>query len=321
MVDSRDPRDIHVPVLLERCIELLAPALDGDAPVLVDATLGLGGHAEAFLTRFPRLTIVALDRDTEAIELATQRLARFADRLRVVHTVYDGITDAVTSLGYDTVDAVLFDLGVSSLQLDRVERGFSYSKDAPLDMRMDPTSQLTAETVIAEYSEDELRRIFLDYGEEKLAARYARAIVRARANEPITRSGQLVAVIQGATPAALSRAGHPAKRVFQALRIEVNHELDVLERAIPRAVDLVRVGGRIAVMSFQSLEDRIVKRALQAKAVSSAPAGLPVELPEHRPELRLLTRGAELADDEERARNPRAIPVRLRAAERIRGIR
>jgi 16S rRNA (cytosine1402-N4)-methyltransferase len=201
-----------------------------------------------------------------------------------------------------------------------VERGFSYSKDAPLDMRMDPTTELTAGTVIAEYGEDELKRIFLDYGEEKLAARYARAIARARQKEPITRSAQLVAVIQDATPAALQRAGHPAKRVFQALRIEVNHELDVLERAIPRAVDLLRVGGRIAVMSFQSLEDRIVKRALALRATSSAPAGLPVELPEHRPELKLLTRGAELADDAERARNPRAIPVRLRAAERIRGI-
>jgi 16S rRNA (cytosine1402-N4)-methyltransferase len=319
MVDSTDPRDIHTPVMLERCIELLSPALQGDAPVMVDATLGLGGHTEAFLQRFPRLTVVALDRDDEAIELATRRLAPFGDRLRVVHTVYDGIADAADSLGYRTVDAVLFDLGVSSLQLDRVERGFSYSKDAPLDMRMDATSELTAEAVIAGYDEDELRRIFLDYGEEKLAARYARAIVRARAQSPITRSGQLVSVLQDATPAALQRAGHPAKRVFQALRIEVNHELDVLERAIPLAVDLLRVGGRIAVMSFQSLEDRIVKRALQARATSTAPRGLPVELPEHRPELKLLTRGAELADDEERARNPRSIPVRLRAAERIRG--
>lgn len=320
MVDAIDPRDIHTPVMLERCVELLAPALASDRPVLVDATLGLGGHAEAFLRRFPQLTLVALDRDADAIALARQRLAGFTDRLTIVHTVYDGITDAVTSLGYRTVDAVLFDLGVSSLQLDRVERGFSYSKDAPLDMRMDASAELTAGAVIAEYDEGELRRIFLDYGEEKLAARYARAIVRARQAGPITRSAQLVAIIQDATPAALQRAGHPAKRVFQALRVEVNHELDVLESAIPRAVDLLRVGGRIAVMSFQSLEDRIVKRALAARSTSTAPAGLPVELPEHKPELKLLTRGAELADDEERARNARAIPVRLRAAERIRGI-
>jgi 16S rRNA (cytosine1402-N4)-methyltransferase len=319
MDDSIDPRDIHLSVMLERCVELLTPAIDHDGAVMVDATLGRGGHTEAFLQRFPALTVVGLDRDLEAIDLASQRLAAFGDRFRAVHTVYDGITDAAASLGYREVDAVLFDLGVSSLQLDRVERGFSYSKDAPLDMRMDATSELTARTVIAEYSENELRRIFLDYGEERLAARYARAIVRARAAKPITRSGELVAIIQEATPAAVQRAGHPAKRVFQALRIEVNHELEVLETAIPRAVDLLRVGGRIAVMSFQSLEDRIVKRALAARATSTAPAGLPVELPEHRPQLKLLTRGAELADEEERARNPRSIPVRLRAAERIRG--
>ncbi len=320
MVDDAEPSQIHIPVMLERCIELLAPALQTNAPVLVDATLGLGGHTEALLRRFGHLRVIGLDRDTDAIALASQRLDAFGDRFTAVHTVYDGITDAVTGLGISAVDAVLFDLGVSSLQLDRVERGFSYSKDAPLDMRMDASDPLTAQTVIAEYDEADLRRIFLDYGEEKLAARYARAIVRARALTPITRSAQLVAIIQEATPAAVQRAGHPAKRVFQALRIEVNHELDVLERAVPRAVDLLRVGGRIAVMSFQSLEDRIVKRALAAKAKSTAPVGLPVELPEHRPELKLLTRGAELADDEERARNPRAIPVRLRAAERIRGI-
>jgi len=319
MDDSIDPRDIHLSVMLERCVELLTPAIEHDGAVMVDATLGLGGHTEAFLQRFPALTVMGLDRDLEAIDLASQRLRAFGDRFRAVHTVYDGIADAAASLGYREVDAVLFDLGVSSLQLDRVERGFSYSKDAPLDMRMDATSELTARTVIAEYSENELRRIFLDYGEEKLAARYARAIVRARAARPITRSGELVAIIQEATPAAVQRAGHPAKRVFQALRIEVNHELEVLETAIPRAVDLLRVGGRIAVMSFQSLEDRIVKRALAARATSTAPAGLPVELPEHRPQLKLLTRGAELADEEERARNPRSIPVRLRAAERIRG--
>ncbi len=319
MTAPTDPSAIHAPVLLERCIELLAPALQTDAPVLVDATLGLGGHTEAFLRRFPRLRVVALDRDTEAIALATRRLSPFGDRLTIIHAVYDAITDAVSSLGHDSVDAVLFDLGVSSLQLDRVERGFSYSKDAPLDMRMDAASELTAAQVIAEYGEDDLRRIFLDYGEERLAARYARAIVRARSVRPITRSGQLVAVIQEATPAGLQRTGHPAKRVFQALRIEVNHELEVLERAVPRAIDLLRVGGRIAVMSFQSLEDRIVKRAFRAMATSSAPAGLPVELPEHRPELKLLTRGAELAADEELARNPRSAPVRLRAAERIRG--
>jgi 16S rRNA (cytosine1402-N4)-methyltransferase len=235
-----------------------------------------------------------------------------------VHTVYDGIREALDGLGIAEADGVLFDLGVSSLQLDRVERGFSDSKDAPLDMRMDGTSDLTAEVVLAEYSEADLRRIFRDYGEEKLAARYARRIVEARQTGPLTRSGQLVDLITKATPAAQQRQGHPAKRVFQALRIEVNQELSVLERAIPAAIDALSVGGRIVVEAYQSLEDRIVKRELQTRSRSSAPAGLPVELPEHRPELKLLIRGAELADDDEKARNPRATPVRLRAAERVR---
>ncbi len=235
-----------------------------------------------------------------------------------MHTVYDGIARAVRSEGFDEVQGVLFDLGVSSLQLDRAERGFAYSKDAPLDMRMDFTRGRTAADVIAESSEDELRRIFQDFGEEKLAARYARAIVRARAEAPITRSAELVAIITAATPVAVQRQGHPAKRVFQALRIEVNEELSVLQRAMPAALDTIAVGGRIVVLAYQSLEDRIVKRVLQAAASSTAPAGLPMELPEHRPQFRLLVRGAELASESEQAENPRAKPVRLRAAERVR---
>ncbi|QNE33919.1 16S rRNA (cytosine(1402)-N(4))-methyltransferase RsmH [Leifsonia shinshuensis] len=310
--------DIHTPVLLERCIELLGPALQEPGAVFVDATLGMGGHSAGVLERFPDAVLVGLDRDPEALAIAGARLARFGDRVHLVHTVYDGIREALDGLGIDRIDGVLFDLGVSSLQLDRVERGFSYSKDAPLDMRMDGTSDLTAEVVLNTYSEADLRRIFRDYGEEKLAARYARRIVDERQTAPIVRSGQLVDILQKATPAAISRQGHPAKRVFQALRIEVNQELAVLERAIPAAIDALAVGGRIVVESYQSLEDRIVKRELQTRSRSSAPAGLPVELPEHRPELKLLIRGAELADDEEKAANPRATPVRLRAAERVR---
>jgi 16S rRNA (cytosine1402-N4)-methyltransferase len=310
--------DIHTPVLLERAIELLAPALDKPGAVLVDATLGMAGHAEAFLARFPGLTLVGLDRDLEALAIAQERLAPFSDRIHLVHTVYDGIGDALDRLGIPEVAGVLFDLGVSSLQLDRVERGFSYSKDAPLDMRMDNTSDLTAEQILAEYSEHELKRIFQEYGEEKLAARYAQAIVAARQTTPFVRSAQLVDVITAVTPVVVQRAGHPAKRVFQALRIEVNQELAVLERAVPAALDAVAVGGRIVVMAYQSLEDRIVKRLLAAASSSSAPAGLPVELPEHKPLFKLLIRGAELASDEEKARNPRATPVRLRAAERLR---
>lgn len=309
---------LHTPVFLERSIELLGPALTGPSAVLVDATLGMGGHSEAFLTRFPELTLVGLDRDPQALSIAGERLAPFGSRVRLVHTVYGGIDGALAQLGIGEVHGVLFDLGVSSLQLDRVDRGFSYSKDAPLDMRMDSTSELTAERILAEYSEGELRRIFKDYGEERLAPMYARRIVEARQTHPLTRSAQLVEIITAATPVAVQRQGHPAKRVFQALRIEVNQELADLERAVPRAIDALAVGGRIAVMAYQSLEDRIVKRILAAGSSSSAPQGLPVELPEHRPELKLLIRGAEQASDEEKALNPRATPVRLRAAERVR---
>ena len=310
--------DIHTPVLLERCLELLAPALQGKGAVLVDATLGMAGHSEAFLDALPGLRLVGLDRDPDALAIAGERLARFGDRVHLVHTVYDGIGRALDGLGIGEVQGVFFDLGVSSLQLDRVERGFSYSQDAPLDMRMDGTAGLTAAQVVAEYDELELRRIFYDYGEEKLAPRYASRIVQARELEPITTSARLVEIIQQATPAAVQRAGHPAKRVFQALRIEVNQELSVLARAMPAAVDRLAVGGRVVVESYQSLEDRIVKRELRARSTSTAPVGLPVELPEHRPELKLLVRGAELADQHEIAQNPRAASVRLRAAERAR---
>ncbi|MGI0520613.1 16S rRNA (cytosine(1402)-N(4))-methyltransferase RsmH [Microbacterium maritypicum] len=306
-------RDIHTPVLLDRCVELLAPALQADGAVLVDATLGMGGHSEALLERFQNIRLVGLDRDTDALRIAGERLARFRDRVTLVHTVYDEI-----GLHAQGASGILFDLGVSSLQLDEAERGFAYSKDAPLDMRMDQTKGVTAADVIATYSEGNLRRIFERYGEEKLAGRYARFIIDARQKQPITRSGELVEILIAATPAAAQRAGHPAKRVFQALRIEVNAELNVLADAIPSAMDALGVGGRIVVMSYQSLEDRLVKQAFAAASSSTAPAGLPVELPEHAPRFRILTKGAELADDDERARNPRAIPVRLRAAEKLR---
>lgn len=309
---------IHTPVMLDRTLELLAPALEREGAVFVDATLGMGGHSRAVLERFPGVTVIGLDRDTEAIAIARERLAPFADRVRLVHTVYDGIADAVRGEGFGEVHGILFDLGVSSMQLDRAERGFAYAKDAPLDMRMDSTRGRTAADILAEYDEADLRRIFHEYGEEKLAARYARAIVRAREVEPITRSGRLVEILHDATPAAVQRAGHPAKRVFQALRIEVNEELVALEQAIPAALDLVAVGGRIVVLSYQSLEDRLVKRALAAASSSTAPAGLPMELPEHRPQFTLLVRGAEQASETEQAENPRAKPVRLRAAERVR---
>jgi 16S rRNA (cytosine1402-N4)-methyltransferase len=312
--------DIHTPVLLDRCIELLAPALQGDDAVVVDATEGMGGHSEALLERFPHVRLIGLDRDTDALRIAGQRLARFGDRVTLVHTVYDDIATAVRGAGARRVHGILFDLGVSSLQLDEAERGFAYSKDAPLDMRMDQSAPTTAADIVATYGEGDLRRIFERYGEEKLSGRYARAIIAARQQAPIERSAQLVEILIGATPVAVQRerSGHPAKRVFQALRIEVNGELAVLERALPAALGILPVGGRIVVMSYQSLEDRLVKRVFAEATSSTAPAGLPIEPPEHAPRFRLLTKGAELASDEEKTRNPRATPVRLRAAERVR---
>ncbi|QKJ19672.1 16S rRNA (cytosine(1402)-N(4))-methyltransferase RsmH [Microbacterium hominis] len=314
-------RDIHTPVMLDRCVELLAPALERPGAVLVDATLGMGGHSEAFLDRFPGIHLIGLDRDTDALRIAGERLAPFGDRVTLVHTVYDGIAEAVRGAGVSAVDGILFDLGVSSLQLDVADRGFAYAQDAPLDMRMDQTAGTTAADIVATYGEGDLRRIFERYGEEKLAARYARAIIAARAEAPIERSGRLVEILVAATPHAVQRSGHPAKRVFQALRIEVNRELSVLERAVPAALDTLAVGGRIVVLSYQSLEDRLVKREFAAASASTAPRGLPVELPEHAPRFRLLVKGAELATEEERAVNPRATPVRLRAAERLREAR
>jgi len=313
-----DDAAIHTPVMLERTLELLAPALEREGAVAVDATLGMGGHAEAMLRAFPGLRVIGIDRDEDAIAIARRRLAFAADRLTIVHAVYDEIERAMNEGAVTRVTAVLFDLGVSSLQLDRAERGFAYAQDAPLDMRMDRSTGPTAATILAEYPEGRLRRIFEEYGEEKLSARYARRIVEARAAEPIATSAQLVRIIGDATPAAARRPGNPAKRVFQALRIEVNGELDALQRALPAALDALEVGGRIVVLAYQSLEDRIVKRELAARSASTAPRGLPMELPQHRPELKLLVRGAELASPAEQTRNPRSIPVRLRAAERLR---
>lgn len=314
---NRNAAELHVPVLLDRCIDLLAPAIGEPGAIVVDATLGMGGHSVALLQRFPQLRVIGLDRDTEALALAGNRLEPFADRVHLVHTVYDELPAALDELGVQLVQGILFDLGVSSLQLDERERGFAYARDTALDMRMDQTAGRTAADIIAEYPEGALRAIFERYGEEKLAARYARHIVTAREQAPIERSGQLVEILTAATPAALQHSGHPAKRVFQALRIEVNEELAVLERSIPAALDRLAERGRAVVMSYHSLEDRTVKRIFAAGSASTAPAGLPVELPEHRARFRLLTRGAEQADALEREQNPRAASVRLRAIERL----
>jgi len=311
--------ELHAPVTLERCIELLAPALQGENAILVDGTLGLGGHSEAFLERFPKLTLVGIDRDTNALALAGERLARFKDRIHLVHAVYEEIEDVIDELGFAAVDGILLDLGVSSMQLDEAERGFAYSYEAPLDMRMDATTGQTAADVVNTYAEADLARIFKEYGEERYAKAVAKAIVEARKASPFTSSTELAGLIAKVIPFIPGKSsGHPAKRVFQALRIEVNGELEVLERTMPASIRSLAVGGRIVVLSYHSLEDRIVKQALVAAANSSAPLELPFELPEHAPVLRLLVKGAESATPEEIAINPRAASVRLRAAEKIR---
>ncbi|MGH3763243.1 16S rRNA (cytosine(1402)-N(4))-methyltransferase RsmH [Actinophytocola sp.] len=311
----------HVPVLLDRVLALFEPALSGGSAVLVDATVGLGGHADALLSAHPSLTLVGLDRDPDALARSGERLARHGDRVHLVHARYDEMPSVLTRLGHratGSVDGVLMDLGVSSMQLDVAERGFSYSRDAPLDMRMDSTAELTAAEVLNTYPAEELARVLRDYGEERFARRIAAAVVTARAREPFTYSGRLVELLYETVPAASRRTGgHPAKRTFQALRIEVNGELEALRRALPAALSVLRVGGRIVVESYHSLEDRLVKRALVELAKSRTPPGVPVELPGHGPQLRLLTRGAELADEQEKEHNPRAASVRLRAAERI----
>ncbi|MCV2393427.1 16S rRNA (cytosine(1402)-N(4))-methyltransferase RsmH [Actinotalea sp. M2MS4P-6] len=309
----------HVPVLLDRCVELLTPALVEPGAVLVDITLGMGGHTEAMLERLPDLQVVGLDRDPQALELATARLSRFADRFTAVHAVYDDVLEVVEDVVGRPVQGLLADLGVSSLQLDEAERGFAYAQDAPLDMRMDPTTGISAAELLATVDESELTRIIRTYGEERFAARIAAGIVAARRRAPVRRTGELVDIVRAAIPAAARQTGgHPAKRTFQALRIQVNAELEVLERALPASLEALGVGGRIVVLAYHSLEDRLVKRAFARGATSSAPAGLPVEPETHRPYLSLLTRGAQTASADEVARNPRSQSVRLRAAERLR---
>ncbi len=308
----------HVPVMRDRVLTLLAPALDDPGAVLVDATLGLGGHAEEALLRFPDIRLVGLDRDPEALRLSGERLASFGERVTLVHAVYDELPSVLADLGLASVQGILFDLGVSSMQLDEADRGFAYAQDAPLDMRMDPTETRTAADILNTYPAPELTRILRQYGEEKFASRIAARIVAARAQEPFTDSARLVDLIRAAIPAAARRTGgNPAKRTFQALRIEVNGELEVLERAIPRALSALAVRGRIVVMSYQSLEDRIVKQVLAAGARPDVPADLPFVPADREPWLRLLTRGAETADVEEIDANPRPGSVRVRAAEKL----
>ena len=319
-VDSGGAR--HIPVLLDRVLDLLAPSVARPAeqpnPVVVDATLGLGGHSEAMLERFANLVVIGIDRDPEAIGRSADRLARFGERIVLVNAVYDQIGNAIRDAGFSAVSGVLFDLGVSSLQLDVRERGFAYAHDAPLDMRMNPTSGPSAADVLNTYSERELARVLWEYGEERFASRIAQAVVKQRESLPFDTSAPLVDLIRRSIPAAARRTGgNPAKRTFQALRVEVNDELGAWQRALPAALDAITVGGRVVVLAYHSLEDRFAKRTFAAATSSNAPRDLPVVPAEMAPRFRLVTRGAEQATPAEVAANPRARSVRLRAIERI----
>lgn len=317
MTQARDAAQLHTPVLLNECLDLLAPAFTAANAVMLDCTLGMGGHTESALKRFPNLTVIGIDRDPQAIALASERLAPFGQRFRAVNTTYDDVKEVAKEYGKDGyVDGILMDLGVSSLQLDEEARGFSYSKDAPLDMRMNPTVGISAAELLAQASHQELTRILRVYGEEKFAPRIAQAIINRRQTAPLTRTHELAELVKDSIPAPARRTGgNPSKRTFQALRIAVNDELSILERAIPNALASLRIGGRLVVESYQSLEDRIVKNIFKEGAEDRTPPGLPFTPPELAPKLKLLTRGAQRADDDELARNPRSAPVRLRGAE------
>jgi len=304
--------------MLERCLELLAPALSGNHPVVLDCTLGLGGHSQALLEANPNLRVIGIDRDPKAIELASERLSGFGLRFSAHLAIYDQIQEVLDELEISEINGVLMDLGVSSMQLDEAERGFSYAKDAALDMRMDQSFGPTAADILAHYSEDELIGIFRKFGEERFSGPIAKKIVQDRKLAPITTSLQLNKIVTQIVPSAPGKTtGHPAKRIYQALRIAANDELGALERSLPQAIDALAPKGRIVVMSYHSLEDGIVKQALQAGSVSSTPIDLPFELPGTGATLRILTKGVERAGEIELSANPRAASARLRAAEKL----
>ncbi|CAN2190548.1 COG0275 Predicted S-adenosylmethionine-dependent methyltransferase involved in cell envelope biogenesis [Candidatus Nanopelagicaceae bacterium] len=309
----------HISVMRDRCVDLLAPAIEASAnPVVVDATLGLGGHTEALLQRFENLTVIGIDRDEIALERARKRLAPFGDRLKTAHCIFDEISSVVESFGYSHINGALFDLGVSSIQLDETDRGFSYSQDAPLDMRMDRSRGITASEILNTYEPGRLVKILRTYGEEKFATRIVENIVKARAIAPLNSTTQLATLVKESIPAATRRTGgNPAKRTFQALRIEANDELGAITRALPDALELLMVKGRLVVMSFQSLEDRIVKEVFAEASTSKSPRNLPVELPEYAAKFALVIRSGETPSQEELDANPRSASVRLRAIEKV----
>lgn len=330
--DRDDARSGHVPVFLARTIELFRPVVDAATteerrPVIVDGTLGLGGHTSHLLAEFETLRVLGVDRDPAALDMATRRLTAFRDRFTPVHARFDDFDAVLAALPADSrddagpvIDGILLDFGVSSMQLDVADRGFAYSVDAPLDMRMDPTTGPTAADILADYPRDDLARIFRVYGEERFARQIAAAIVRRRDTDPLRTSSELVELLYDTIPQGARRTGgHPGKRVFQALRIEVNTELEAVENAVPGYLDLLRGGGRAVFMAYHSLEDKIVKRELSTRTASRTPAGLPVELPGHGPEFAAVTRGAEKASPTEIDHNPRSASVRVRCVRRIDG--
>jgi 16S rRNA (cytosine1402-N4)-methyltransferase len=309
----------HISVMRDTCVDLLTPAINkSETPVVVDATLGLGGHSEALLKSNPNLVLIGIDRDLDAIVKAKNRLAKYENRVKLNHAIFDEISEVVNSFGINKVDGILFDLGVSSMQLDQSDRGFSYSQDAPLDMRMDRSTGITASEIINTYAPGELVRILRTYGEEKFATRIVENIVKERAKAPLNSTAQLATLVKESIPAATRRTGgNPAKRTFQALRIETNDELGAVNRAIPQALELLKVGGRLVVMSFQSLEDRIVKEIFAQATTSGTPRDLPIDLPEFAAKFALVVRGSVLPSEAEIAANSRAQSVRLRAIERL----
>ena len=307
----------HRPVMLEPCMEGLNIKADG---IYIDGTAGGAGHSSAIASRLGEGgRLIALDQDETAVAVATERLSVFGERARVVRSNFCRLADVCESLGIEQIDGLLLDLGVSSYQLDTAERGFSYQADAPLDMRMDVRNPLTARTVVNEYSEDAIRRILFEYGEERFSSRIASNIVREREKAPIETTGELVEIIKRSIPSSQRDGGHhPAKRSFQALRIEVNSELDVIAPAIKSAVRLLAPGGRIAIITFHSLEDRIVKQTFADLASGcTCPKNFPICVCGNKPQVKVITRKPILPDAEELEINPRARSAKLRVAEKL----
>ncbi len=305
----------HKPVLLEECLTALDIKPEG---TYLDGTLGRAGHSLEILRRLKGGRLIGIDRDMTAIEAARERLAAFGDRVTLVHGNFCDLGEILADLGVDKVDGMLFDLGVSSPQLDEAQRGFSYMHDAPLDMRMDTSAALDARQVVNTWSGEELRRILWEYGEERYAPQIARAIVRRREEKPIETTGELVEVIRSAMPAsALREKQHPAKRSFQAIRIAVNGELEALAPMLRAATEGLRPGGRLAVITFHSLEDRIVKQTMRELATGCiCPPEFPVCVCGRKPKLTLVTRKPIVSGPAELEENPRARSAKLRVAER-----